>query len=105
MAKSPNALELLRKDHRNVLTLLRRFERASDEREQRSLCEEIVSELRMHTLIEEDCFYPFVRDASARDDLIEEATIEHDSVKQLMDELSDGGRRGATLPRVDECVE
>ena len=90
MAKSPNALELLRKDHRNVLTLLRRFERASDEREQRSLCEEIVSELQVHTSIEEDCFYPFVRDASARDDLIEEATIEHNSVKQLMDELSDG---------------
>lgn len=90
MAKSPNALELLRKDHRNVLTLLRRFERASDEREQRSLCDEIVSELRVHTSIEEDCFYPFVREASARDDLILEATIEHDSVKQLMDELSDG---------------
>jgi hypothetical protein len=89
MAKSPNALELLRKDHRNVLTLLRRFERASDEREQRSLCDEIVSELRMHTSIEEDCFYPFVREASAREDLIEEATIEHDAVKQLMDELSD----------------
>ena len=90
MPKSPNALELLRKDHRNVLTLLRRFERASDEREQRSLCDEIVSELRVHTSIEEDCFYPFVREASARDDLILEATIEHDSVKQLMDELSDG---------------
>lgn len=73
-----------------MLTLLRRFERASDEREQRSLCDEIVSELRVHTSIEEDCFYPFVREASARDDLILEATIEHDSVKQLMDELSDG---------------
>jgi hemerythrin superfamily protein len=89
MAKSPNALELLRKDHRNVLTLLRRFERSDDEREQRNLCDEIVSELEAHTSLEEECFYPFVREATDRLDLIEEATIEHDTAKQLMEELGD----------------
>jgi hemerythrin superfamily protein len=87
MAKSPNAIELLRKDHKSVMTLLRRFERSEDEREQRDLCEEIVAELEAHASLEEDCFYPFVRDATDRVDLIEEATIEHETARQLMTEL------------------
>jgi hemerythrin superfamily protein len=60
-----------------------------DEREQRDLCDEIVSELEAHTSLEEECFYPFVREATDRLDLIEEATIEHDTAKQLMHELGD----------------
>ena len=87
MAKSLNALELLRKDHRNVLTLLRKFDRSDDEREQRDLCGEIIAELGSHTDLEEKCFYPFVREATDRFDLIEEATIEHGTAKDLMHEL------------------
>jgi hemerythrin superfamily protein len=90
MPKSPNALELLRKDHRNVLTLIRKFEKSSDEREQHELCGEIVAELDAHATLEEDCFYPYVRESTDRFDLIEEATIEHDTAKELMDELSAG---------------
>ncbi|HEX6793487.1 MAG TPA: hemerythrin domain-containing protein [Casimicrobiaceae bacterium] len=90
MPKSPNALELLRKDHRSVLTLLRRFDKSRDEREQHDLCGEIVAELAAHTALEEDCFYPYVREATDRLDLIEEATIEHGTAKELMQEL--GGR-------------
>lgn len=89
MPKSPNALELLRKDHRTVLTLLRKFDKSSDEREQHELCSEIIAELGAHTALEEDCFYPYVRDSTDRLDLIEEATIEHGTAKELMDELGD----------------
>lgn len=87
MPKSPNALELLRKDHRAVLTLLRKFEKSSDEREQHELCGEIIAELGAHTALEEDCFYPYVRESTDRLDLIEEATIEHGTARELMDEL------------------
>lgn len=87
MPKSPNALELLRKDHRAVLTLLRKFEKSSDEREQHDLCGEIIAELGAHTALEEDCFYPYVRESTDRLDLIEEATIEHGTAKDLMAEL------------------
>lgn len=89
MAKAPNALDLLRKDHRSVLTLFRKFERSKDEREQRDLAREIVRALDEHTALEEQCFYPFVREATGRLDLIEEATIEHGSAKELMQEIGD----------------
>ena len=89
MAKAPNALDLLRKEHRSVLTLLRKFERSRDVREQHDLANEIVRELDEHTALEEQCFYPFVREATDRLDLIEEATIEHGSAKELMQEIGD----------------
>jgi len=90
MPKAPNALDLLRKDHRTVLTLLRKFEKSRDEREQHDLAGEIVRELDAHTALEEECFYPYVRETTDRLDLIEEATIEHGTAKELMQEIGDG---------------
>jgi len=89
MPKAPNALDLLRKDHRAVLTLLRKFEKSRDEREQRGVAGEIVRALDEHTALEEQCFYPYVRETTDRVDLIEEATIEHDTAKELMQEIGD----------------
>jgi hemerythrin superfamily protein len=90
MPKSPNALDLLRKEHRSVLTLLRKFEKSRDQREQRDLAKEIVRELDAHTALEEECFYPYVRESTDRLDLIEEALIEHGTAKELTQELGDG---------------
>jgi len=87
MPKAPNALELLRRDHREVLQLMRRFERTDDPREMRDLCENIVTDLDAHTSLEEEVFYPYVRESTDRLDLIEEATIEHGSAKELMQAL------------------
>ena len=81
MPKSMNALKLLRDDHRHLLGLLRRFDQSDNERERRDVCDEIISELDAHTELEERYFYPFVREASDRADLIEEATIEHGTAK------------------------
>lgn len=89
MPKAPNALDLLRKDHRTVLTLLRKFEKSRDEREQHDLAGEIVRELDAHTALEEECFYPYVRETTDRLDLIEEAAIEHDTAKELMQAIGD----------------
>ena len=87
MPRSPNALDLLRQDHRKVLTLFHRFEKTEDENEQRELCDEIVSELTLHTDIEEGVVYPFLREATAREDLFEEANIEHQAAKDLLERL------------------
>jgi hypothetical protein len=89
MAKSPNALELLRRDHREVLRMLRQFERTDDTREQKQLSRDIVDELDRHAALEEEVFYPYVRDTSDRLELIEEAFIEHDAAKDLMGEVRD----------------
>lgn len=89
MPRTPNALDLLRQDHRKVLTLFHRFEKTEDENEQRELCDEIIDELTTHTSIEEGVVYPFLREATAREDLFEEANIEHQTAKDLLERLQE----------------
>lgn len=92
MARQMNAIELLRKDHRQVKAMFRKFESA-DEQEQEQLCRQMVDALKMHTRIEEEVFYPYIREATDRLDLIEEANVEHATAKQLIADL-ESGRNG-----------
>jgi len=87
MAEPLNALELLRRDHERLKTLVRRFGEDDAEDRQRELCGQIVNELRMHTEIEEQLFYPYLRDSTGREDLFQEATLEHQTMKDLLDRL------------------
>lgn len=106
MARQTNAIELLRKDHRQVKAMFHRFENA-DEQEQEQLCRQMVDALKMHTRIEEEVFYPYIREASDRLDLIEEANVEHATAKQLIADLEsgrDGVHRQAVVKVLGEYV-
>jgi hemerythrin-like domain-containing protein len=100
MSKRTNALELLRKDHRDMQALFPRFDRSSG-KEQDRVCRQMVDALKMHTRIEEEVFYPYVREATDREDLVEEANIEHGTAKQLIADLEshegDGVHRQAVV--------
>lgn len=87
MPRTANALDLLRQDHQRVLALFKQVEKTEDEKEQRQLCREIVEELSLHAQIEESVFYPFLREATDREDLFEEASIEHEAAKDLLERL------------------
>jgi hemerythrin-like domain-containing protein len=45
--------------------------------------------LTVHTQIEEDIFYPAVREAIEKAELIDEAIVEHASAKQLIAEIEE----------------
>jgi len=87
---APDALALLKQDHRNVEALFARFEglgpRASKTR--RSVVDKIIEALAVHAAIEEQVFYPAVRQAVPKvDDEILEALEEHHIVKWTLSEL------------------
>lgn len=106
MGKASNALEVLRKDHKAVQSLFHRFEGASG-KEQDELCQKIIDELKTHTRIEEEVFYPWLREASNRLDLLEEASVEHKAAKDLIAELEQGGdglHRQAVVKVLSEYV-
>jgi hypothetical protein len=81
-------------DHRKVEALFDQFQKA-DERQKEQLCRQICAELVIHTLIEEEIFYPECRRAAGRDEQAEEkldeAQVEHDSAKLLVADLFAGG--------------
>jgi hypothetical protein len=90
MAAAPDAIALLKADHRKVEDLFAQFEKTSGEGKKRALAQEICLELTVHTQIEEDIFYPACAGA-VEEDLLREAYVEHDAAKVLIAEIEAGG--------------
>jgi len=91
MAKSEktDAIMLLKADHREVEDLFEQFEKATTKAKKAKLVEQICTELTIHTLIEEEIFYPTFR-GKIEDDILDEGYVEHDGAKVLMAELIQG---------------
>lgn len=82
----PDAIALLKADHRKVETLFEDFEKARGEARKANLVKQICTELTVHTMIEEEIFYPACR-GKIEDDTLDEAYVEHDGAKMLIAEL------------------
>jgi hemerythrin superfamily protein len=94
-ARQPSdALALLRADHQAVQQLFQQFEKTRSEDRKAALAEQICNELTVHAQIEEEIFYPAVREAIREEDLIDEATVEHQSAKDLIAQIESGGPQG-----------
>ena len=87
---APDAVALLKDDHRKVEDLFAKFESAKGAKRKQELAEKICLELIVHTKIEEEIFYPACEGA-VEEDLIKEAVVEHDSAKVLISEIQAGG--------------
>jgi hypothetical protein len=81
-----DALSLLEADHRKVEELFEQFESAQDASAKQALVQQICSELTVHTLLEEEIFYPACK-GKVEEELISEAYVEHDGAKVLIAEL------------------
>ena len=87
-----DAIVALTADHRRVMTLFKEFwglknKSGRDGAAKALLVNKICTELKMHTLIEEEIFYPAVRAQIRDDDLMDEALVEHAGAKKLIEEL------------------
>ena len=87
-----DAITLLVADHNRVRGLFTRFREAQESDDQVAmgeLGEKICTELEVHTTIEEEIFYPTVRDGSEElRETVEEGIQEHHVVDVLMGELA-----------------
>jgi hemerythrin superfamily protein len=72
-----NAVAMLKKDHQKVAQLFEQFER-STERDRPSIATQIFNELDVHATLEEEIFYPAVRDGVDLASLMEEEEIDED---------------------------
>jgi hemerythrin superfamily protein len=84
-----NALTLLKQDHDNVKKAFKEFEKMDhgDSATMKELVQQVCTELKIHTTIEEEIFYPAVRQKIDDDDLMNEAQVEHASAKDLIAQL------------------
>jgi hypothetical protein len=88
--KSQDAIALLKEDHRKVEELFEQFEKAKGEGRKEKLALEICKELTIHTIIEEEIFYPSI-EGKVDEDLLKESFVEHDAAKVLIAEIEAGG--------------
>ena len=90
-----DAVALLKQDHKEVQDLFEQYDKlaksedASGE-EKQQLAEQICAMLTVHAQIEEEIFYPAARESLDESDLIDEATVEHASAKDLIAQIQDG---------------
>jgi hemerythrin-like domain-containing protein len=104
-ASAEDAIDLLTTDHDEVAQLFDRFDAlASDGApadQRRDLAEEICSLLQVHSLLEQELFYPAARDVLDEEYLVDEALVAHDSAQALIDDILSGD---PTEPRYDAQV-
>ena len=87
-AAKKDAIALLKADHRKVEELFEQYENARSKKA--DIAKKICMELTIHTMIEEEIFYPACREAGVESDMMDEANVEHDGAKTLIAELEAG---------------
>jgi hypothetical protein len=81
-----DAIALLKQDHREVEKLFKEFEKAKGDGRKQKLALEICKELTIHSMIEEEIFYPAC-EGKVDEDLLKEGYVEHDAAKVLIAEI------------------
>jgi len=84
-----DAIAMLEADHRTVEDLFEQFEKTSDVGKKAALAQEICTELKIHSLLEEEFFYPALR-GKVEDRSLNEAQVEHDAAKVLINDIESG---------------
>lgn len=86
-----DALALLKADHKAVRELFDEYETLSkqdgDDAEKQALAARICMEITVHAQIEEELFYPALREALDEQDLLDEAEVEHNSARELIAQI------------------
>jgi hemerythrin superfamily protein len=91
-----DACDLLDADHRAVKKLFNQYDELAGSAAQRAMkqridiAREICTQLTVHAQIEEDIFYPRLRAAFKKTDLLAEAAVEHTTAKELIAQIESG---------------
>lgn len=87
-----DAIAMLTEDHREVEELFKQYEKLGEDDNDRKkkIADQICTALTLHATIEEEIFYPAVREAGEdNEELVDEATVEHASAKDLIAQLQE----------------
>ncbi len=84
-----NPIQLLKNDHREVKKMFRDYEKATDTRKKQEIAEKVFMELEVHAKIEEEIFYPAVREQAKEETkkVVAEGVEEHHVMDVLIREL------------------
>ena len=99
-----DACDLLDADHRAVKKMFKEYEELTGSRARNAgqkkleLAHQICHEVTVHAQIEEEIFYPALREVLKDADLVNEAAVEHQSAKELIAQIEG-------MPEADEMFD
>ncbi|PYS28895.1 MAG: hemerythrin [Acidobacteria bacterium] len=101
-----NVLKLIKKDHSDVQSLFNKFEKTakSSHEKREEIFEQIRRELQIHSRVEEEIFYPFLKalNGNSGRNLVSEALKVHKEIDELLTQIS---RLQPSDKNFDEKVE
>ncbi len=92
MSKQNDAISMLTAEHREVATMFEQYEGLGDRAKasKKKLADQICTALTLHATVEEEIFYPALREKSKEAaDLLDEALVEHAGAKDLIAQLQE----------------
>jgi hemerythrin superfamily protein len=89
MQKPMDAIALLKADHKAVDELFAAYEKARAPARKKELVSRICKELSVHAQAEEEIFYPAFKAALKDKELVPEATVEQQTMKDLISQVKD----------------
>ncbi len=88
---TPDAIKLLTADHREVKALFQQYQELVDsdaeDEDKHPIAQQICMLLTVHAQIEEEIFYPALRENIDADLALDEAEVEHAAAEDLIDQL------------------
>lgn len=98
---SPTITDMIRFDHSHVMVTFHQYSKDKSPAVKKALADTICDALEIHATLEEEIFYPVMRQEDAQQPFIHEAEPEHDDMRRLIAELraTNGGD-----PRHDKLV-
>jgi hypothetical protein len=84
VSMSPGITTMIRMDHTHVLALFRRFHGSTPAGRKRALVTNACLALEIHTRLEEEIFYPAMREAIGQSDVLDKSVPEHNEIRSLI---------------------
>lgn len=107
--KAPDAITMLRDDHKKVSALFEEYEKSRSATKKQDIVSTICLELSVHATLEEEIFYPAVRAALKDRELVPEAIVEHATLKEFIAKVEgkvpDGDMFDAQIQVMGEYVK
>ena len=84
---------MLKQQHDKVKKAFKEFEKLDREDTEtlQQLVQSVCEDLKLHTTLEEELFYPAAREAIEDEDILNEAQVEHETAKMLIEQLENMG--------------
>jgi hemerythrin superfamily protein len=84
---SPTITDMIRFDHSHVMVTFHQYTRDKSPSVKKALAETICTAVEIHAILEEEIFYPVMRDIDGGEPVLKKSEPEHDNMRRLIGEL------------------